>query len=304
MSNVNIYWDGEKEMEVKWLNPDKTYVIAELGANHCGDINTAIKMVEEAAKAGVDCIKIQKRDMDSLNEYSDNKIYDNPNSFGKTYTEHRKALELSMEEIKQVLGKTKELGLDFSASCWDKKSIDDMEPYIDFYKLQSADSNNTELINYLLTKNKPVVMSVGGTDFESVNNTVLKFAKQAIPLGILHCTAIYPLSFDKVNLNNLETLQDLFPYNPIGYSGHEKGIAISTAAVALGARIIERHFTLDRSMKGGDQAASLEPQGLKKLVRDIRNVEDALGSFDKVLYDEEQEKLSSLNKTRKVFNWK
>ncbi len=279
----------------------KCYIISELCGNHQGSLETAKEMILESMLAGADCVKIQKRDLESLSQYAKDKIYDSPNSFGKTYYEHRAALEFSINEIEELYDYAKSLDLDFSASCWDKKSVDDMEPYVDFYKIQSADSHNKELIKYVFSKGKPVIMSVGGTSFEDVDSSVVLAHEMGVDLAILHCTPIYPLPFDMVNLNNLLSLQEMTDVT--GYSGHEKGIAVSVAAVALGAKIIERHFTLDRSMKGSDQAASLEPQGFAKLVRDIRSLESALGSFDKIEYSDEVKKLESLNLTRKPFNW-
>jgi N-acetylneuraminate synthase/sialic acid synthase len=223
------------------------YIIAELGCNHQGDINIAFKLIEEAKKAGVNCVKMQKRDMDSLNDYSKQKIYDGPNSFGKTYYEHRKALELSMEDMQKARDKVKELGMDFSCSCWDKKSIDDMYPLVDFYKLQSADSSNNEMVDYLISKKKPIVASIGGSTIEQAMVIIEKCREAGVPIAILHTTPIYPCPFNKINLNNIQELiwsADI----PIGYSGHEKGIAVSEAAVALGAKIIERHQTFNDVM--------------------------------------------------------
>jgi sialic acid synthase SpsE len=285
----------------KWIN-DELYFIAEAGCNHCGSLETALKMVDEAKLAGADCFKIQKRDMGSLSEYSDKKVYEGPHSFGKTYTEHRKALELSMEDIKKIADRTKSHGMDFSSSCWDKKSIDDMEPLVDFYKIQSADSHNFELIDYVAKKGKPIIMSVGGTSFEDLEKAIDIFNNNSVEHAILHCTPIYPLPFNQVNLYNVLCLKDSM-ICPVGYSGHELGIAVSSASICYGATIIERHFTLDRTMKGGDQSASLEPQGFSKMVRDCKAVREALGSYDKVSYDDEKKKLDSLNLTRKPFNW-
>jgi len=179
-----------------------------------------------------------------------------------------------------------------------------MAPLIDFFKLQSADFNNKDLIEFMFNQKKPVIMSIGGTTYENIKNTVELARNNDVVLSLLHCTAIYPLDFKNVNLNNIVRLQELFPNTTIGYSGHEKGIAVSVAAVALGARIIERHFTLDRTMKGGDQAASLEPQGFEKMVRDIRSVEEALGCKEKVVHEDELKKLKGLNDTRKDFYWR
>jgi len=287
--------------ELKWQRGE-LYFIAELGCNHCGSLQTALEMVEQAKLAGADCVKIQKRDMDSLSEYSNKKEYGGPHSFGKTYTEHRKALELDMDSIRLIAKRTKELGMDFSSSCWDKKSIDDMYELVDFYKVQSADSHNTDFLEYIVSKKKPIIMSVGGTGYKETCDAVKLFEEHDIPHAILHCTPIYPLPFNMINLMNIEALDKLLDCH-VGYSGHELGIAVSSASIALGATIIERHFTLDRTMKGGDQSASLEPQGFSKMVRDCKAVKEALGSFDKVSYPDEQKKLDSLNLTRKPFNW-
>lgn len=283
------------------------FVVAELGCNFQGDIEIAKQLIVKAKEAGVDAVKVQKRDIDSLNEYSAQKIYDNPNSFGKTYTEHRKALELSPARHAELYDFAHNLGLQFGASCWDKRSIDDMAPLIDFFKLQSADSHNYDLIEYLADKAKeykrPVIMSTGGSTYEEIDKAVSIFLSRGVETSVLHCVPAYPAPFDSINLQNIRVLKTRYPDLKIGYSGHEKGIAISLAACALGAEIIERHFTLDRTMKGGDHAASLEPQGLETLVRDIRAFEMAWGSPERTVTAEEMKKLDSLNLTRKPFNW-
>jgi sialic acid synthase SpsE len=178
-----------------------------------------------------------------------------------------------------------------------------MENLVDFYKIQSADSHNFEFLEYIAKKGKPIIMSIGGTSFEDLDKAIDIFSKNNVSHAILHCTPIYPLPFNMVNLKNIITLKEGCDC-PVGYSGHELGIAVSSVAVALGATIIERHFTLDRTMKGGDQSASLEPTGFYKMVRDCKAVKEALGSFEKQVYPDEQKKLDSLNLTRKPFHWK
>ena len=215
--------------------------------------------------------------------------YQNRNSFGETYGEHKKALELTTGDYKTLIKHARHLNIEFCASGWDEESIDFLDELgVSFFKMASADLTNFPLLSHTAKKDKPMILSTGMSNMVTVSNAVELLANKNIPLGVLQCTSTYPAEFNELNLNVLHTYQEKFPHVVVGYSGHEAGIAIPPAAVALGARIIERHFTLDRTMKGGDHAASLEPQGFAKMVRDIRHIEAAMGSYKKEMQASEK----------------
>jgi len=267
----------------KWIGKNEpVFVIAEAGINHQGDIKIAKKLIDVAADAGADSVKFQKRDVKSLlTQEGYDKEYDNPNSFGKTYGKHREALELSEKDFKGLKKYTESKGLIFLASPWDVVSADFLESLgILAYKMASADLNNLPFLKHVAKKKKPMIISTGMADLQDVKNAFELITKINSKVAILQCTSTYPCDFDEINLNVLKTYQQHFNC-PIGYSGHEKGIAIPIAAIAMGAKIVERHFTLDRTMRGGDHAASLEPTGLSKMIRDIRATEKAFGSSEK-----------------------
>jgi sialic acid synthase len=224
--------------------------------------------------------------------------YDNRNSFGKTYGEHKKALELSDSDYKALNTYCRDLDIIFSASGWDEESIDFLnELDVSFFKITSADMTNFPLLTHTAQKGKPMIMSTGMANMEMVKSAYSLVQPINNQIAILQCTSTYPSAFSEVHLNVLRTYIKEFPDAIIGYSGHEQGIAIPPAAVALGAKIIERHFTLDRTMKGGDHAASLEPQGFSKMVRDIRAIEEAMGSFQKEIQGSEAPVFKKLAKS-------
>jgi len=262
---------------------EPVYIIAEIGINHQGDIEIAKKLIDAAVQAGANAVKFQKRSIKRILTHEGLEMpYDNRNSFGKTYGEHKKALELSEEDYKELQAFSNDQGVDFIASGWDEESIDFLDKLgVPFFKMASADLTNIPLLIHTAQKNKPMILSTGMADMEMVETAVQAISAYNIPMCILQCTSTYPSVFEEINLGVLNTFRTSFPDAVIGYSGHELGIAISEAAVALGAKIVERHFTLDRTMKGGDHAASLEPGGFAKLVRDIRHIEAAMGGGTK-----------------------
>jgi len=259
---------------------EPTYIIAEIGINHQGDVEIARKLIKEAAAAGADAVKFQKRNIERiLTREGLDTPYENRNSFGKTYGEHKYALELSEAEYHELKHYANELEVDFIASGWDEESVDFLDDLgVPFFKMASADLSNIPLLVHTARKGRPMILSTGMADMDMVREAVQAIEPFKVPLAILQCTSTYPSVFDEINLQVLNTYGREFPTAVIGYSGHELGIAITEAAVALGAKIVERHFTLDRTMKGGDHAASLEPGGFGKLVRDIRHIEAAMGS--------------------------
>jgi len=268
---------------------EPTYIIAEIGINHQGEVEIAKKLIKEAADAGANAVKFQKRSIMRILTHEGLEMpYDNRNSFGKTYGEHKKALELSESEYQELQEFAQEHQVDFIASGWDEESIDFLDNLgVPFYKMASADLTNIPLLIHTAKKNKPMILSTGMADMEMVETAVNAIKPYQVPLCILQCTSTYPSVFEEINLGVIKTYQQSYPDAVIGYSGHELGIAITEAAVALGAKIVERHFTLDRTMKGGDHAASLEPGGFSKLVRDIRHIEAAMGGSTKEVQESE-----------------
>jgi len=275
------------------------FIIAEIGINHQGNIDIAKKLILQAKHCGADAVKFQKRSISRiLTKEGLEAPYENRNSFGKTYGEHKKVLELAEDEYRKLKDFTDEQGLSFSASGWDEESIDFLlELDVPFFKMASADLSNFPLLEHTAKAGKPMILSTGMADMNLVKNAVDLISKYNINIAIMQCTSTYPAHFNEINLNVIKTYLDAFPESIIGYSGHELGIAIPGVAVALGARIIERHFTLDRTMKGGDHAASLEPHGFSKMVRDVRHIEDAMGIFEKKLQESEKPIFKKLAKS-------
>ena len=276
-----------------------TYIIAEIGINHQGDVTLAKKLIEAAKESGADAVKFQKRSISRiLTKEGLDMPYDNRNSFGATYGEHKKALELSEENYAELFTHAQNAGVDFCASGWDEESIDFLNNLgVFFFKMASADLTNIPLLDHTARLGKPMFLSTGMANMDQVYQAVETVKQHQAPLAVLQCTSTYPTDFEEIHLNVLSTFQDAFPHAVIGYSGHELGIAIPAVAVALGAKIIERHFTLDRTMKGGDHAASLEPQGFAKMVRDIRHVESAMGFPEKNIQSSEEPVFKKLAKS-------
>jgi len=265
------------------------FIIAEAGVNHNGELALAKKLVDIAVAAGVDAVKFQKRDIDSiLTKEAQARVYSGPHSFGDTYGEHRKHLELKEGDFFELEKYCDDRNIIFLASGWDKKSIDFLnELGVCAFKMASADIINTPLLEYTAKKGKPMIISTGMANMDEVEGAVNAVKKINDQVILLQCTATYPCKFEDVNLNVIRTYKKKF--GPlVGYSGHELGIAITLCAVVIGAVVVENHFTIDRTMKGPDHAASLEPQGLYKLVRDIRSYEKALGSFEKRCLESER----------------
>jgi len=265
------------------------YVIAEIGINHQGDVEIAKKLIDEAASGGANAVKFQKRSIRRiLTQEGLDMPYENRNSFGKTYGEHKLALELSEADYAELFNYANDRNVDFIASGWDEESINFLDQLgVPFYKMASADLTNIPLLIHTAQKGKPMILSTGMADMSMVETAVKTIEPYGVDLAILQCTSTYPSVFEEINLRVLKTFETTFPNAVIGYSGHELGIAITEAAVALGAKIVERHFTLDRTMKGGDHAASLEPGGFSKLVRDIRHIEAAMGGSQKQVQESE-----------------
>ncbi len=266
------------------------YVIAEIGSNHGGNLQTCKAMFKAAKEAGADAVKLQKRDNRSL--YTD-EFYDAPynseNAFGATYGAHREALEFNRTQYIILQEYAATLGVTFFATAFDIPSADFLaELEVPAIKIASGDVKNHALLEYVANLEIPIILSTGGASLEDVQ------AADDIcePDAILQCTSGYPARHEELNLGVIDTFMDAFPDSVVGFSDHSNGIAMAPIAYALGARIIEKHFTLDRTLKGTDQAFSLEPVGLRKMVRDLRRARLALGDGVKRLYDSEMAPLA------------
>ncbi len=269
----------------------KCFLIAEIGLNHNGDVRIARKLIEEAARVGADAVKFQKRTIEDviIGEYLE-RPYAGYNSYGATYGEHRAALELQDEVWPELRDLSLKLGLEFFASPWDEKSADFLEELnIPALKIASADLTNLPLLKHVAAKEKPVILSTGMSTMKEIEEAVSTVQKINPQLALLHCVSTYPFDDHHANLSMIPILKDRFPQAVIGYSGHEKsGHIISVMAAVLGAKIIERHFTLDRTLKGPDHAASLEPHGFGFIHENVRKAEAAMGSGEKRILDSEK----------------
>jgi sialic acid synthase len=255
------------------------YVIAEIGHNHQGDVEKARELIHTAKECGADAVKLQKRTNRTLytRAYYD-QPYDNEFSFGSTYGAHREALELSADDYRELQAYAHRQGIAFFATAWDFESADLLAGLdVPAFKIASGDLLNTPLQRHVASFGKPIFLSTGGGtlgDVERAVETILPINDQ---LCVLQCTAAYPAATEDLNLRVITTLRDRFPELVIGLSDHQSGIAMALIAYMLGARVIEKHFTLDHALKGTDHAFSLMPDGLRRLVRDLRRVEPALG---------------------------
>ena len=257
----------------------KTYIIAEIGINHNGDLNIAKRLIDIAAAAGCDAVKFQKRDPDvCVPEHQKNVEKDTP--WGTmTYLEYKHKTEFGEEEYDEIDRYCKERGIRWSASPWDLGSLDFLLKYdVPFIKIPSAMLTNLELIEAAAKSGKKVIVSTGMSTEEEIYKAicVLEPGPEMYDYAVLHCNSTYPAPLDELNLSCIKTMKDKYGCE-VGYSGHEFRLGTSVAAVYLGATIIERHITLDRSMWGSDHLGSVEPQGLFKLVSGIRELERALG---------------------------
>lgn len=272
------------------------YIIAEIGINHNGSVDIAKKLVDVAAESGCNAVKFQKRTVDVVYTKEElEKRRDSP--FGLTNGDLKRGLEFGMQQYREIDAYCKEKGMIWFASCWDEESLDFMKKFdLPCYKIASASITDDSLLRYHRKENKPIILSTGMSDMVIIEHAVNVLKEDN--LLIMHCTSTYPSKAEELNLRGIETLKKRFNV-PIGYSGHEVGLYTTFAAAVLGACCIERHITLDRAMWGSDQAASVEPQGMKRLVADIRNWELAKGDGDIRIYDSE---VPIMKKLRRVAN--
>jgi N-acetylneuraminate synthase/sialic acid synthase len=276
----------------------ESFVIAEIGANHQGDLDTAKAMFKKAKECGANAVKLQKRDNRSLfTRQMYESHYDSQNAYAATYGAHREALEFGREEYQELQKYAIELDITRFATPYDFESVTFLEELdIPLYKIASCDLKNTPLLERVARTGKPVIVSTGGGTMEDVQrayDTIMPINEQ---LCICQCTASYPAKPEDMNLRVITTLRERFPDVVAGLSDHQSGISMALVAYVLGARIFEKHFTLNRALRGTDHAFSLEPSGLSKLVRDLRRARLALGDGEKRPLECENPALTKLGK--------
>ena len=273
----------------------KTYIIAEIGINHNGDLKNALRLIDIAAAAGCDAVKFQKRNPDvCVPEHQKNVMRDTP--WGQmTYLDYKYKVEFEAPEYNAIAAHCEMHGIEWSASPWDMDSLEFLKQYdVPFLKIPSAMLTNDELLEGCVASGKRVIFSTGMSTKEEIDHAVAVLRKAKLvhnnphKIGLLHCNSTYPAPINELNLSGIQTLQQEYSDFEIGYSGHEFRLGTTVAAVYLGASIIERHITLDRQMWGSDHLASVEPQGLFKLVSGIRELEEAYG--DGIIQVTESEK--------------
>jgi N-acetylneuraminate synthase len=262
------------------------YVIAEIGINHNGSLEVAKKLIDGAAQAGCDAVKFQKRTPE-LCVPMDQRLIERDTPWGRmTYMDYRYKVEFGFDEYSEIDAYCRERGIAWFASCWDEEAVDFMEQFNPpCYKAASASLTDLTLLKKTKATGRPLIISTGMSTMEEVDAAVNELGCEN--LLIAHTNSTYPCPVEELNLRMIHTLQQRYPDNPIGYSGHEVGLATTWAAVALGATFVERHVTLDRAMWGSDQAASVEISGMSRLVSNIRDIEKALGDGVKRVYDGE-----------------
>ncbi len=273
------------------------FVIAEIGINHNGDLNFAKKLIDVGAQSGADAVKFQKRTVDVV--YTPEELArPRENPFGPTNGDLKRGLEFGYDEYREIDRYCKEKNILWLTSCWDEKSVDFMEQFNPpCYKIASASLTDAGLLKHTCATKKPLIISTGMSTLDEIRKAVdLVHSFLGENFVLLHCVSTYPAENHELNLLGILKLRELFKVL-VGYSGHEKGIAPSVMAAVLGACVIERHITLDRAMWGTDQAASLEPPGFGRLIRDIRVWEEAKGTGEKVVLPSE---VPILKKLRRV----
>ena len=274
------------------------YVIAEIGHNHQGNMDTCKAMFRAALDAGADAVKLQKRDNRALFTAE---MYDSPynseNAYAPTYGTHREALEFSKQQYAELKDYADGLGILFFSTAFDRPSADLLQEIdMPMFKIASGDLTNTPLLKHVARFGKPMIISTGGATFEDAQRAYDAIMPINPNLCIMQCTSGYPPPYEQLNLKVIETFMETFPDIVIGFSSHDSGIAMPLIGYMLGARVFEKHFTLNRAWKGTDQAFSLEPAGLKRVVRDLHRTVEALGDGSKVPYESETRPLNKMVK--------
>lgn len=270
------------------------YVIAEIGINHNGSVDTALRLIDAAVRAGCDAVKFQKRTPDlCVPESQRALVRETPSGF-MTYLEYRRMVEFEADEFQIIDAYCRENRIAWLASCWDEPSLAFIERFNPpCHKIPSALLTDLPLLRQIRATGRPAILSTGMSTMEQIEAAVDVLGRDR--LLITHCTSTYPCDPSELNLRMIDTLRQRFDV-PVGYSGHEAGLVTTVAATALGACLVERHVTLDRAMWGSDQAASVEPGGLERLVRYIRVVESAMGTGVKEVYASEQPVIQRLRR--------
>jgi sialic acid synthase len=273
------------------------YVIAEIGHNHQGNLELCKEMIRAAKLAGCQAVKLQKRHNKTLyTEEFYNSPYNSENAFGPTYGLHREALEFTYEQYEALQDYARSVGITFFATAFDVPSLGFLvELGVPAIKIASGDIENKLLLATAAESEIPFIVSTGGATAGVVDATWRSYS----PDAMLHCTSGYPAKYDELNLNCIPKMMARFPGLVVGWSGHDRGTAMAVAAYTLGARIIEKHFTLDRTMKGTDQAMSLEPQGMQHMIESLKQCKLALGNGMKRQYPSEVEALKKQRKNAK-----
>ncbi len=255
------------------------YVIAEIGHNHQGDVEKAKALVRAARECGADAVKLQKRDNARLYTRAlYDTPYDNEHSFGRTYGEHREALELTAAEWLELREFSREEGITLFGTVFDEPSADFLhELDLPAFKIASGDLTNTPLLRHVAALGRPIFLSTGGGTLEDVERAVDAILPLNAQLCVMQCTASYPCEVEELNLGVIGTYRERFDDLVIGLSDHQSGIAMSLVGYMLGARVIEKHFTLNHAWKGSDHAFSLMPEGMRRLIRDLHRIPDAIG---------------------------
>ncbi|KAK9884462.1 hypothetical protein WA026_007305 [Henosepilachna vigintioctopunctata] len=272
------------------LSDSPVFFIAEVGQNHQGDIKIAEQLIDAAKNAGADCVKFQKTNLkEKFTKKALSRPYENRNSWGKTYGEHKQYLEFSDVEFKQLQEYAKNKNIMFTASAMDIKSLQFLlDINVPFVKIGSGDANNIPLLLQAAKSEVPLVISTGMqalTSVEKIHSIVKRY--NAKNFALLHCVSSYPTPLEDINLSIIKLYQQTFPNNIIGYSGHELGIDVSVAATVMGAKIIERHITLDKSQKGTDHSCSLLPEEFFLMVQNVKKLQIAIGIPQKVCMQSE-----------------
>jgi N-acetylneuraminate synthase len=270
-----------------------SYIIAEIGINHNGDIDQARRLISVAVAAGCDAVKFQKRTVETV--YTAEELAKPRESpFGTTNGDLKRGLEFGHDEYRLIDRYCREVKMPWFASCWDEKSVDFIDQFdVPCFKIASASLTDDRLLRHTRSKRRPIILSTGMSTVEEIDHAVEVLGKE--DLLLLHACSVYPAYYPELNLKAIQALRERYGL-PVGYSGHETGLPATVAAVALGACCLERHITLDRAMWGSDQAASLEPNGISKIVSYVRIVEQSLGDGVKRVVEREQPIIKKLRR--------
>lgn len=275
---------------------EPVFIIAEIGINHNGSLDNVFKLIDLSKETGCDAVKFQKRTPEIAVPKSQWDVQRETPWGIMSYLDYKKKIEFSIDQYKEIDRYCKKKDIFWFASCWDEQAVEDIASVNAVcFKIASASLTDKATINSMLKYSVPLIMSTGMSTMNEIEESLKNISRETI--GLLHATSSYPCEYEELNLNMIKTLKERFPTHVIGYSGHESGLVSTSAAVALGAKIIERHITLDRAMWGTDQAASLGPNGFRTLVQHIRTVEKALGDGIKKVYESE---ISIRDKLRRV----